>query len=72
MPVPCPLCGQVLEFDSGGWAYIRSRALLHIQSCKAREAQTQQQAVDLASMIADRMTANPGKEDEEMRASDRT
>jgi len=67
MPVPCPLCGQLLEFDGGGWAYIRSQALLHIQSCKAREAETSQRILDLASKVADQLTANPDKQDEQPR-----
>ena len=50
----CPLCGDLLSYH-GGWAYVRSKALLHLESCRGRKNESAADCAALADKIADRI-----------------
>jgi hypothetical protein len=52
--VRCPFCSADITTGAGGYAYMRSRAVLHLERCRARA--TSQASHDLQE-DADRMLA---------------
>ena len=54
MKVECNWCGQTIEVDQAGWAYVHSRALLHFISCDARPVNIVTEDIwKMAAQVAD-------------------
>jgi hypothetical protein len=62
------MCFATLNY-LGGWAYVRSRVLLHLESCSQRELETAAEFLELSSEIADRIVrSNPTSREDRIRS----
>ena len=59
------MCLGILNY-SGGWAYVRSKVLLHFDACPDRQSETARERLELANIVADRITST-GHESQEDR-----